>query len=126
MKTASAKAKGRALAKKVREIILGYPGLAPGDVTVTPSGVTGPDLQLSPKALESFPFAIECKKHAAFAVYAHYEQCRDYCPNNLYPVLVIEANRKNPLVVVDAELFFLMQSFIADTTQDKNNSENPV
>ena len=106
MKTSSAKAKGRSLAKKVAEWIINLGGLSPLDVYATSSGVTGPDVILSQRAFERFPLAIECKKHAAFAVYSHYDQCEKYAGKNREPVLVIEANRRKPLVVVDAETFF--------------------
>ena len=76
---------------------------------MTPSGVNGPDVQLGAEAARFWPFAIECKKHAAFAVYQHYDQAREGMrPGDIQPVLVIEANRREPLVVVDAEWFFGM------------------
>jgi hypothetical protein len=105
MKTSSAKAKGRSLAKKVAEWLRVLGDLGPLDVQPTSSGVTGADVYLSEAGVAKWPLAIECKKHAAFAVYTHYDQAAAYA-GKFTPVVVIEANRRKPLVVVDAELFF--------------------
>lgn len=107
MKTASAKAKGRSLAKKVATWLVNLGGLATQDVHATNSGVTGADITFSAAATRLWPFAIECKKHAAFAVYAHYDQAVAHAgATGLVPIAIIEANRRKPLVVVDAEWFF--------------------
>lgn len=106
MKTASAKAKGRSLAKKIAEWLVVLGNLGPRDVHATNSGVTGKDITFSEAGRAKWPLAIECKKHASFAVYKHYDQACENADEDEIPVLVIEANRREPLVVVDAEVFF--------------------
>ena len=62
MLTSSAKAKGRRACQKLREELLkAFPELQPKDIRVTPSGVTGEDLLLSPKAEQVFPYVVEVK-----------------------------------------------------------------
>jgi hypothetical protein len=64
MKTSSAKAKGRRLSQAVKDAFhIAFPDLQSDDIVVTPSGVTGSDLHLSPKAQEVLPFVVECKNH---------------------------------------------------------------
>lgn len=67
-------------------------------------GQSGIDVQLSEKARSLFPYGIETKAHAAFAVYAHYQQA---CENarELIPLLVIKGNNMQPLVVMSLEDF---------------------
>ena len=105
MKTSSAKAKGRRLAQWVKDVLIGFsPELHNDDIVLTSSGDTGEDVKLSPKARKLYPVQIECKNHKSFAVYGDYDQAISHGPHT--PVLVIKANHRNPLVVVDAELFF--------------------
>lgn len=107
MKTASAKAKGRSLAQKIAILLRTVAGLGQGDVHVTSSGTTGPDITFSDLGTNEWPFAIECKKHASFAVYQHYKQAVGHAKKyGGEPLLIIEADRSEPLVVVDAEWFF--------------------
>jgi len=108
MKTASAKAKGRSLAKKIVGWLVRLGGLSDKDVHATNSGVTGKDITFSQVGASIWPFAIECKKHAAFAVYQHYDQAASNAEEGEQPLLIIEANRREPLVVVDAQWFFRM------------------
>lgn len=63
MKTSSAKAKGRRAAKRLAEEILKAfeSDLVADDIRVTPSGVTGEDLSLSPRARSLCNFSFECK-----------------------------------------------------------------
>lgn len=106
MKTASAKAKGRNLQQWVRDkILLKYRLLEPDDVRSTGMGQGGEDLQLSPAARKVFPFSVECKSHKAFAVYGFYEQSKENA-GGAEPLLVIKANHKKPLVIIDADFFF--------------------
>lgn len=61
------KAKGRRLSVRVRDAVLDRFGLSAADVRVTPSGVNGPDIQLSMAAAKRFPFAVEAKNREKFA-----------------------------------------------------------
>jgi hypothetical protein len=67
-------------------------------------GAQGEDIRLSPKARERFPFSIECKNIAAFAGYKFYEQAVENSGEHI-PIVVVKANRQQPLVLMDAEEF---------------------
>lgn len=107
MKTASAKAKGRGLqAKVVAKLLAAFPSLHPDDVKSTPMSTVGEDVQLSRTARKILDVQIECKKFKAFAVYTHYDQCSKTGKHN--PLLVIEADRRKPLAVVDLDWFITL------------------
>lgn len=95
----SRKSKGRKLQQLVRDDILDrFPILEKDDVRSTSMGAAGEDIQLSPKAREWFPFTVECKARASFAIYPMFEQAAG---KNHTPLLVIKADRKDPLVVLN-------------------------
>lgn len=105
MKPASAKAKGRKLQQLIRDKILSlWPELSPDDVRSTSMGANGEDIQLSPAARSRFPFAVECKSRKSFTIYKDFEQANGH-RKDVPGILFIKADRKNPLVVLDAELF---------------------
>ena len=86
MLTSSAKAKGRRACQKLREEILNaFPELQPKDIRVTPSGVTGEDLLLSPKAEQVFPYVIEVKSQEKLNVWKALEQARSHNKSGLCP-----------------------------------------
>lgn len=106
MKTKSAKAKGRKLAALVRAKILEMaPDLEGGDVLVTPSGVTGEDVFLSPRAKSRFPFAVECKNQERVNVWDAFEQAKTHPKCGETPLLVICRNRTEPLAVLSLDAF---------------------
>ena len=83
MKTKSAKAKGRRLAQTVQVNLLeACPDLSQDDVRVTPSGVQGPDIQLSPAAQKRFPYAIECKNVESLCFSSAWRQSLVPCPGS--------------------------------------------
>lgn len=101
----SAKAKGRRLQQWARDKVLSvFTMLQSGDVRSTSMGAPGTDLQLSPAALKKFPYSVECKSLAKIAVYKLYEQAVDNAGDH-QPLLIIKANGKPPLAVVDASHF---------------------
>lgn len=115
MKTSSAKSKGRRLAQKVKTMLLEahltYCTLAKdtpledGDIVVTPSGVNGPDLQLSPRAKSVYPFKFECKNQERLNLYDAWEQAKLH-KGSEYPILVVSKNRNpEPLVVMELKDF---------------------
>ncbi len=107
MKAASAKAKGRKLQQWTRDLLLRLAShLETDDVRSTSMGAGGEDVLLSPAARRVFPVSIECKSRARFAVYNDYDQCVENAEEGHEPVVVIKANRRDPLVLVDAEYFF--------------------
>lgn len=108
MKTASSKSKGRALQKWVRDLLLNIyvNTLETDDIKSTSMGAQGVDVQLSPAAQKLIPYAIECKNYAQMAFYKWYEQAVLNTKPGLEPILVCKANRKKPVVIIDAEHFF--------------------
>lgn len=79
-------------------------------------GAQGSDVQLSSQATELFPYQVECKAHAKFAIYTMYDQALSHGSNE--PLLVIKGNHKRPLVVVDAEHFFHLTSIMERTIRE--------
>jgi hypothetical protein len=107
IKTQSAKAKARLLQKSVCKYILDrFPDLEPDDCKSTAMGSSGEDVQLSPAARKQIPISVECKARKGIAIYDWYEQAGTNCKDGLEPVLVVKADRKKPLVCVDADYFF--------------------
>jgi|SRR5690625_3476078 len=104
MKPSSSKAKGRALqqlvAKKVREAFK----LSERDCKSTPMGVSGPDVQLSDKAINKFPYETECKNVEKVNVWKCWEQANNNS-GKLQPLLVIKKNRRKPLAIIDLDHF---------------------
>lgn len=105
MKTSSAKAKGRQLQKFVRDKILTLFSLPEEDVVSTSMGNSGIDIQLSNRARELFPFAVECKNYARIAVYNWWKQAKENSTEELSPLLIIKQNRSEPLVIMSWETF---------------------
>lgn len=105
MKTSSAKAKGRRCAQEVKELLLkSFSPLLPDDIKVTPSGVTGEDLWLSPLARVAFPYTIECKNVEALNIWKALEQAESHNPD--FPgILFFRRNRSKLYVALSAEDF---------------------
>lgn len=108
--TSSAKAKGRNLQKRVRdEILARYPDLTEDDVRSCPMGSNGEDIQLSTAAKAAFPYSVECKARAKIAlVYDALAQARSQ--NDLTPLAVIKADRKEALVVLSLTDFLKLSN----------------
>lgn len=105
-KIASRKAKGRNLQKTVRDAVLQeFPFLTEDDVRSTSMGASGTDVQLSTKALEVFPYDVECKNTETINVWKAYEQSKERTREGLNPLLIIKKNGKKPLAVIDFDLF---------------------
>lgn len=103
----SRKAKGRRLQQYVRDLILRIgKGLTEGDAESRGMGGNGEDVMMSPKARQQFPVSIECKNIAAFAGYKYLDQAEVNAKGKYQPIAVVKANRKDPIVLVDAEYFF--------------------
>jgi hypothetical protein len=104
MQTRSAKAKGRKLALWVVNKIRSLFDLPEEDVVATNSGVPGIDVQLSNKAREFFPYSVECKNYARIAIYQWWDQAVAN-QGELTPLLVVKANRREPLVILSWDTF---------------------
>ncbi len=104
MKTSSAKQKGRLLQQLMRDKIYEYyPELGEGDIRSTSMGASGSDVLLSPRTRREFDYAIECKSVAAFVGYSYYDQAVKGGAG--VPIVVVRANRRTPLVIIDLEHF---------------------
>ena len=109
MKPASAKNKGRLLQQWVRDILLSrIKGVEQDDIISTPMGVNGPDIRLSALTRKKWPWAVECKSRAKFAVYDIISQAESHVTKGTKPLVIIKANRKEPLAVVYAKDFLEM------------------
>jgi len=75
------------------------------DIKSTSMGAGGEDVQLSPAARKLIPFSIECKSRKSIAVYSYMDQAKDNCPSGAEPLVVVKADRKDPLVILDADYF---------------------
>lgn len=104
------KAKGRAACALVRELLLKHaPELEEGDIWVTPSGVTGEDLKLSPKARDSYPIVIECKCQETLNIWDALKQAESHVRSqdrdSLTPILFFKRNNSKLYVAMQADEF---------------------
>ena len=105
MKTSSAKAKGRRLQQKIRDLLLEtFTELEPDDIRSTSMGVSGEDLQLSPAARKLIPFAIECKNQEKLNVWDSLKQAEENS-GDYDPVLIFKRNRSKTYAVINIEKF---------------------
>jgi len=105
VKTSSAKAKGQRLARSAKDILLKkYPALEEDDIRVTPSGVPGEDLGLSPLARKYFPFSIECKNQESLNIWKAYEQASSNCKGHK-ALLIFKRNHSETMVALTLEDF---------------------
>ena len=98
--------KGRKLQNLVREKILKtFRHLRKSDVQVAGTGVNGPDIRLSRIAKRLVPFQFETKSQNRMkTIYSWHKQSQ--INTNLDGVLVMRMNKKDPLVVINMDLFF--------------------
>ncbi len=105
MKTSSAKAKGRRLQQKIRDLLLEtFTELEPDDIRSTSMGVSGEDLQLSPAARKLIPFAIECKNQEKLNIWDSLKQAEENS-GDYDPVLIFKRNRSKTYAVINIEKF---------------------
>lgn len=106
MKPRSAKAKGRRFTQEIATQIAAALGLADEDVRAVPTGVNGPDLWLSPAAMDRFPFAVEAKCQEALNIWSALEQAQGHAEGtSLMPLLLFRRNRSEPFAVLRLEDF---------------------
>ena len=113
MKTASAKAKGRALQKWFVELLVKKLLLDEEDIESRPMRSQGEDIILGKQSRAVFPYSVECKNQEAVNVWKSYEQAQ-YNSKEYEPLLVIKRNRSKPMVVLDAEHFVNLLRTIDD------------
>ena len=75
MKTRSAKAKGRRLQNKIRDLLLEeFKELEPDDIRTAIMGETGEDIKLSPAARRKIPYSFECKNQEKLNIWESLKQ----------------------------------------------------
>ena len=105
MKSRSAKNKGQRLSKEVKNSLLeALSGLVSDDIIVTPSGVPGEDLRLSPKARELFPYSVECKCQEKLNIWEALAQGEKNAGNHI-PVLIFRRNRSKTYICLEFDKF---------------------
>lgn len=116
MKTSSAKAKGRGLQQKIRDMYreMGKrANLVDDDIESRGMGQNGVDLILSPAARRVFNHDIECKKHARCSVGPQFkEHFKKYKDRATLKLLFHEDNRSEALVTMRATDFFVMMTHL--------------
>lgn len=99
MKPASRKEKGRRLQVAVVEDILRtFAALSADDVRSTPSGCSGEDVQLSPRARALVPFSIEAKNTEKLNIWSAIDQadCRAH-----EMMIIFKRNRSKTYAIVE-------------------------
>jgi hypothetical protein len=105
----SAKAKGRNLQKWVAEKISKLIGIPVGKDELISSremGQSGTDILLIGKALELFPFSIECKSTESWQIHEAIKQAKTNQKKDTDWLLVMKRSREDPVIIMDAERFF--------------------
>lgn len=100
MKTKSAKAKGRRAATELQQKLLEtFLHLTEDDIRVTPSGVKGEDLQLSPRARELLPFCFEVKNKERLNIWEALAQSKGHIKNDTNKSVVAFRRNRSPFYV---------------------------
>lgn len=105
----SRKAKSRSLQNKCAADILKtlqilYPDIDMNDVKATPMNISGIDVQLSGRARNAYPWAIECKNQEKINIWDAIKQADGHAKvEHLKPMVVFKRNREKPKVVIDWE-----------------------
>jgi len=111
MKTSSAKNKGRKLQQWFRDLLIDSLGIHPEDIESRSMGAGGEDLIMSRAARDKFPYSIECKNVEKLNVWSAYDQAAENC-GHYTPIVVMKKNGRQPLVVIDAVEFVVLQEIL--------------
>lgn len=109
IQVSSAKAKGRNLQQWVCEKISDLTGFEWGqDKSIESRGMgqNGVDVRLEKAVLRKFPYSVECKFQESWNVHQWIEQAKQNQIKGTDWLLVCKRSRKNPVVIMDAEVFF--------------------
>ena len=106
MKSRSAKAKGRRLQQKVRDLLLETfsEELEPDDIRSAIMGESGEDIKLSPAARKLIPYSIECKNQEKLNIWEALSQAEENSGVST-PVLIFKRNRSKTYAVLPIEEF---------------------
>lgn len=101
MKTSSAKAKGRRLQNKVRDLLVAaFPSLEPDDVKPAVMGESGKDIHLSPAAQKLIPIDIECKNQEKLNIWSSLEQAEGNTSKNRVPAVIFKRNKSDIYICI--------------------------
>lgn len=100
----SRKAKGRGFQKEVARRIREHLKLQDFDVRSTAASVGGEDILLTPKAMELFPFSVECKNQEHIQIWQAIEQSKKNSGGRI-PIVIFKRNHSEPYVAIDFESF---------------------
>ncbi len=112
IKTSSAKAKGRRLQQWMCQQISDLLHIPWGQDELIASremGQSGTDVRLIGKALMEFQYSIECKAQETWSIPAWIEQAKGNQKEGTDWLLVCKRKNENPIIIMDAEEFFLLQ-----------------
>jgi len=105
MKTRSAKAKGRRLQNKIRDLLLEeFKELEPDDIRTAIMGETGEDIKLSPAARKLIPYSFECKNQEKINIWESLNQAEENS-GDYPPILIFKRNRSKTYVTIELEDF---------------------
>ena len=106
MKIKSTKNKGQRASKELKAALLEFfEGLEDGDILVTPSGVNGCDLHLSPRSKELLPFAFEVKNQERLNIWSAIKQAQANAQEAETPLVVFRKNREELFVALPLASF---------------------
>ena len=111
MKTKSCKAKGRRLQTWMAEQIsqlLGIPCGKDTEIVGREMGQSGTDIRTSERVRKLFPFSVECKNTETVNFWKSIEQAKANQQEGTDWILVCKRNREDPVVTIDAKVFFDM------------------
>src|SRR3990167_9393504 len=103
MTISSAKSKGRRHQHQIRDLLLEKTksfGLVHGDITSVPGGVSGRDINLSPRAEGVIKWNIEAKNQENINLYKCIEQAEYNSKQGRIPLLVFTKNRSKKYVCI--------------------------
>lgn len=125
MKTSSCKQKGRRLCKDIKEALHKvFPELEDDDIRVTPSGVPGPDLMLSPAAKKALGFYAEMKNQENISIWSCLQQAASYSQPEVPGVLFFARNRTPPHVGIPLSYFLKLLRDSHDYRKTRANQED--
>ncbi|MFH2028639.1 MAG: hypothetical protein ABIJ08_05845 [Nanoarchaeota archaeon] len=111
MKPRSAKNKGKRFQNEIAEKIsnlLNIPTEKDGDIESRSMGLSGVDIILRGNAIKMLNVAIECKNSESWSVPQWIDQARANAKNGAEWIIFAKKNRFDPVVIMDADKFFIL------------------
>lgn len=126
MLTRSAKNKGANFQKEVAERVSKLLNIPCGKDELISSrtmGISGTDVILIGKAKKEFPYSIECKNCESWAFPKWIKQSKSNQEKDTNWLLFVKKNRHEPIVVMDAEVFFKIQAELIKLKEKYNEKD---